>query len=425
MCAKTTTSVERSPGGGAGGGRRRPWVGRLTFAVTLLVAAGCANMTHQERRDQAQRHWEQVRAEVKLQLATQQFEGAEIDAAITTVREALGLNPMATESYLLLARALLEKGDLGEAGRVLVAAEELGLESADLTYTRGVVAERSRDLEQALAFYRRARQQDPSQIDYLVAEAECLVAVERPEEARELVRACMDEFDRDGTLDTLAAEISLVLGDREAAAAAFRRALPLVGDDRLVAEEYGLLLAGMGRFAEAVAVLQPLVDAAGQAGDEIPGAVVRGLAQSYLESGHTELPGELLSGWLRRHPHDAAAWFLQARAAMASDDEVLARRCTAAVQRLAPGRAQTYLLCGYVRWRQGDPADALKLLERSLVLEPNDVLLHCLIGQVLVEANEIERARRHWRRALQIDPDARWARGGLKELDGGLKDRAH
>ncbi|MCH7871686.1 MAG: SBBP repeat-containing protein, partial [Planctomycetes bacterium] len=57
---------------------------------------------------------------------------------------------MAAESYLLLSRVLLEKNHLGEAGRTLTAAREMDLESADLTYTRGVVAERSGDLAAAL-----------------------------------------------------------------------------------------------------------------------------------------------------------------------------------------------------------------------------------------------------------------------------------
>ncbi len=389
----------------------------LIAAGVLVIASGCATQTHQQRRDQAESHWNQVRAKIKWQLATQQFESGEPDDAITTVREALGLDPMAAESYLLLSRALLEKNRLGEAGRTLSAAREMKLDSAELTYTRGVVAERSGDLPSALRFYRQAGRQDPSQMDSVVAEAECLVASGRPEEARELVRDSIDRFDRDGTLDALEAEISLVLRDELAAAAAFRRAVSMVPDDPLVAQEFGLLLVRMGRFAEAVGVLQPLEDAARQKSTELPGAVVRGLARSYLELGHIEAQGDLLSGWLKEHPNDVAAWLLQARAAMTRKDDALAHRCAAAVRRLAPDSPQASLLCGYLRWRQGDRAEALNLLERSLAMEPDDVLLHCLIGQVLAESNHHERARQHWRRALQIDPQAAWARNALAQLD--------
>jgi tetratricopeptide (TPR) repeat protein len=384
-------------------------------AITVAALAGCEMTTHQQRRDQAQRHWCHVRAQVKHQLATQQFEAGELEAAIATAREVIGLDPEATDSYLLLARALLEKGDMGEARRTLQVAEGMRLDSPDLAYTRGVVAERAGDLSEALEFYTQARRQDPSQIDYLVAQAECLVAVGRPEEARGLVRESMDQFDRTGTLDVLEAEISLALDDWEAAADAFRRAMPLVSEDPLVTGTYGLLLVRMGRFAEAVAVLRPVLDAAD---DEPSGAVMRGLAQSYVELGRHESAIDLLDQWTRENPEDSAAWFLQTRAAIAQGDEALARRCAAAVRRLAPGDAQTYLLSGYVCWRQGEIDSALDLFERALALTADDVLLHCLMGQVLTDANEIHRARQHWRRALQIDPDSRWARNGLKRLDG-------
>ena len=391
----------------------------MLAAAALLMAAGCETTPHQQHRDQAQRHWNQVRAKIKCQLATQQFESGAVDAAIATVRESLGLDPMAPESHLLLARALMEAGNVAEAGRTLAAARAMDLQSAPMTYAAGVVAERALDLDQALAFYQQACQQDPDQMDYVVAQVECLVAVGRPEEALEIVRESIERFDRDGTLDVLEAEVSLVLGDDRAAARAFRRSLPLIGNDPLVVEEYGLLLARMERFGEAVAVLQPLAETLAGTGQEPSGSVVHALAQSYIEVGHLEASGDLLADRLRKHPNDTEAWFLQGRVALAGGDLALAERCANAVRRQAPRGARTYLLCGYVRWRQGDASGALEALERSLSLQPHDVLLHCLMGQVLVEADQGERAKRHWLRALQIDPRSRWARNGLSELEAG------
>ena len=61
----------------------------------------------------------------------------------------------------------------------------------------------------------------------------------------------------------LLAEICLVIGDREAAIVAFRRALPITNDDPLIAETFGALLVETNRFAEAVRVLQPVVGPVG------------------------------------------------------------------------------------------------------------------------------------------------------------------
>ncbi|MHC4092522.1 MAG: tetratricopeptide repeat protein, partial [Planctomycetota bacterium] len=351
---------------------------------------GCQITAHKRQREEAQKHWSQVRASVKHQLATQQAEAGQIEAAISTVREALGLDPTALESYLLLSRALLEKGDLQAARRALVAAETVYAEMspelqdrdpvvwADLYYLRGVIAERSRQHADALNCYTRARQLGPDQKDFLVAQAECLVALGRPEEARQQIWQSIDHFECDGTLETLVAEISLVLGDQDSAVAAFQRAMPLVGEDDLVAEEYGLLLFRMGRLAEAISVLQPLWE---RTGTDASGSVVRTLAECFLDVGRSGMADDLLDKWLNKHPNDVLGWMLGVRAAAARGDEVMTRRCADVVRRLAPQDPRAYLVHGYVCWRFGDLDGAVASLERSLALDPDDALAHCLMGQ--------------------------------------------
>jgi Tfp pilus assembly protein PilF len=279
---------------------------------------------------------------------------------------------------------------------------------------RGVMLERSRQVSSALQSYERARQLDPAEKDYLVAEAECLVALGRTEEARQRVLEAIDDFERDGTLDTLVAEISMLLGQDEDAAAAFRRAMPLLGENDLVAEEFGLLLVRMDRFAEAVSVLQPLFE---RAGDETPGLVVRALARSHLELGRADTAEQILRDRLRKRPEDGEAWLLRAEAAIGCRDIAAAERHIEAALRLAPGDQQAHLLHGYVAWRQGALAEAAASLRKSLELDPDNVLAHCLMGQALVDAGHISQAREHWRRALQIDPGSHWAKAGLDALE--------
>jgi len=398
-----------------GGGNPGKAPARLTAGLVLacLLAPGCDQLTHRQQQQQAEQHWNEVRAQVKHQLAAQQLQAGQVEDSVTTAQDALGLNPASVESYLLLCRALLEKGDLAAARRVLDTAEQMGVESAELAYMRGVIAERSRRLSDALEHYQRARALDPTDRDYLMAVAECLVALGSPEQARDRVLEAVDQFDRDGTLDTLVAEISMLLGDDEAAAAAFRRAMPLLGEHDLIAEEYGLLLVRMGRLTEAVSVLQPLAERRGR---EVSGLVTRGLARCYLELGHAELADTILGRRLRQCPEDATAWLLRARVAVARGDLPLIHRCAAEARRLAPGHPETHILHGYVCWRQGRLEEALRSLERSLQVSPDDVLAHCLIGQVLAEAGDARTAGAHWRRALQINPRSRWASAALNRL---------
>ena len=376
----------------------------------LAAAAGCETTTHRQHCDQAQGRWNRVRARVKRQLATQQFEAGHTREAVASAEEALGLDPADAETYVLLIRALLEAGDLSAAERALKAAEAMDLDSPELTYLRGVLAERSQRLSSALEHYRRAQQLDPSQMDYLVAEAECLVALHRPEEARRRVLESLDRFDRDGTLDTLLAEISLMLGDDRTAVAALRRAMPLVGADPLVAEEFGLVLVRLGRFAEALSVLKPLIE--DRSGPGSSGAAVRAAAQCYLELGRPDEAATLMGQWLRDHPEDGPAWLLQARAALARGDLLTARRAAETAARTAPRAAEAHLLHGYVCWRQGRRDQAQASLERALRLQPDDALAHYLAARVLAENGKTDRARQHWDRAVQLDPQCTPARNG-------------
>ncbi len=391
------------------------------LSVLLGASGGCQTTTHQANREQAQDRWSQVRAKVKHQLATQQYNAGHTTSAIKTANESLSLNPTDVETYVLLVRAFIESGDLPAAERAIRAAEGMGLDSAELAYLRGVLAERSRKLSSALDAYRRALRLDPTKVEYLVAEVECLVALQFLEEARRRVLDSLDDYDRDGTLDTLLAEVSLALGDDGAAAAAFQQAAPLVGADDLVAEEHGLALVRVGRFAEALAILKPLAEA--RADRELSGAAVRGVARCYLHLDKTDLADALLEDWLRGHPEDGASWLLKAKGALARGDLLAARQSADAAISLAPQGTETHLILGYACWRQGDFEHARTALEEALRLDPRDAAVHCLIGQVLADAGRLDEARDHLLESLELDPQSAWARDSLARLDSPASGR--
>ncbi len=350
------------------------------FWLCCLALAGCQSTPHHQQREQAQENWSRVRAQVKRQLAVQQYEGGHADSAALTAEEALGLDPKDPETYVVLIRALLESGDLPAAERALKAAEAQGVDSAELAYVRGVVAERTRRFSDALDHYRRARRLDATQLDYVVAEAECLVMLRRVEEARDLVLEAQDDFERDGTLDVLLGEISLVMGDDKRAGEAFRRAMPLIGPHGLPAEDFGLALLRLGYYAEALSVLQPLIERTPPV--ERSGAVVRGAARCYLEVNRPAEAAELIRGWLHEHPEDGSAWLLQARAALLAGEELTACRSAEMAVRLAPRVPEAHLLYAFACLRIGRVAQARAALDAALSLSPDDPLARELMAQV-------------------------------------------
>ena len=178
---------------------------------------------------------------------------------------------------------------------------------AEIDYTLGVIAERTEQWEAALDHYRRARLQDASVADYVVAEAECLAVGGRLEEAISLVSANIQRFDSDGTLETLLAEICLLAGDIETARDGLSLAIERSGcrpgrteghgGCATLIEQYGRLLSETGRNAEAVALLHPYVEARSDA----PSSVVTALCAAYLETGRTTEATRLLREEVKRH----------------------------------------------------------------------------------------------------------------------------
>jgi Tfp pilus assembly protein PilF len=388
-------------------GRARP----LGLLLLGGLAAGCA--THAQSRAQAETRWNDVRARIKLQLAKQQFENGQVDAAATTVTEAVAAEPTLTDGHLLLAQCYLEQGKFAAAGQAVTDAEGCDPQSAEAAYMRGLLAERADQIDVAVEHYRRARMRQSNMVDYVVSEAECLAALGRTDEALKLVNENLGRVDSDGTLEALAAQLALLEGDPEAAVRNLRLAIERAGCvtasaprstscDALI-EQCGRLLSETGRHAEAVALLGPYVAARPDA----PASVIQPLAAGYLALERFDEAKHLLRDDVRRHADQAPSWMLLAQAAMRSDDWMTARRCAERLRQLAPQSPEVLLLQGFVCWKQNDRPAATAALQRVLAQNPDDALAHGLLGRLLDDVDQAAAAE-HYRRAAQLDPQTAW-----------------
>ncbi len=405
-------------------GSTSPLVRAAVIAGLLLAVPHAGCVSHSQRRVEAERRWNHVRAQMKYELASQQLQRGRIETAIETVNEAIAADPSSADMFLLLARCHLEKGELVSAQKAAEQARRRAPEAADVDYTLGVIAERGDDLGPALAHYHRARTRDQADADYLVAEAECLTALGRLDEAIALMSANMRHFDSDGTLEMLLGRLCLLAGDKKEALRNLGLAVQRSGcepanvEDRggcmVLIEEYGRLLSHMGRDTEAVALLGPYTEAQPDA----PPSVVAALCASYLETGRASRARDLLREHVAKHPRNVRCWMLLARASVMTNDWITARRCADQLENLMPETGQAHLLRGYVCWKQGDLQTAIESLQEALASEPNDALAHCLAGQL---SEDIGRppavARAHYERALKLDPQLAWAKHMLDSYE--------
>ncbi len=381
---------------------RRSAILRRLFVATLGgVICGCQTPSHTQAKQQAEKRWHEVRGRVKFQLAKQQYDGGLFDEAAQTLSEAIALDPMRVEAYVLLARAYLEKSKFASAQQAIDAAKRIGLESADLHYTQGVLLEQRDELDAALAEYDQARILNPADVDVLVARIECLVAAGRAEEALEIAEKNVDRFDASATLSAIAGHLALSLGEEERAVQHFQRASIDARGDPVISAELGLLLARLGRCSQAVPLLAEIVS------DAVTtiGIQRRALAACHLTLGDPTAAKGVLLGYAADHPTDVTAQVLLAQACLETDDQPTAARALELAAERAPNDPNVLLTRAALHWRRTEYPVAAELLYTLLETDPEHADAYRLLAQVLRDQNQPDDAESCLRRAAAFSTD--------------------
>ncbi len=348
---------------------------RRTLLIGLCSAAaltsGCAHLTHKQHAEQAQRSWDQIRAQVKLQLATQLFDTGHAIEAARACEETLALDPSSAGAYALLARARLELGDVSGATTILRLAIAADVTTAELTYLQGVVLEQRGNFTDALTHYEKACADGPSELDHWLAYAECLVAAGRENEALIVILQQMDAVDRNGAMALLGARVAELTGDGATSDRLYRRAAQ-ESQSPATLVEYGLSLVSRQRFAEGRVVLEPLL--VGNLEGRPEGAIRRAVAQCHLALADPRLAMTTLGDYVRLHGEDLGAQLLYAAAALQVDNFHVALQGAHTVLARRPHDPEALLIIATVHQKLGQTEAALKALDRLLLERPSDDL---------------------------------------------------
>ena len=383
----------------------RPMTRWWWLIAPLLGLAGCSTLAPTDSKGEAQTRWNGVRGQIKYQMAAESFAAGRLDKAESQLQEAVGLDPEASEPYLLLARLRLERGETAAAADAVEQAVRNGGDGHETDYFNGVIAQRYGRFAIALEWYQRASDRAPNYAHYLAATAEMLVALDQAAEALRLVRSRWTDFEQNAQLRSLAGEIYLLLGRYEDAAIAFRSASYLTPGDRVLQYQLGTALAMSRHYGEARKVLAGAVGASGPA----PASALMALSRCELALGRPAAAKTVLRRLLDQDPRHARGWSWLARTSLQMDDLMTARRAAKRAVELESDHPDHALLLGYVCWRQEDYVTAITWLERVLQAKPDEPLALCLLGQCREALDDPEAARRCYQRALKMNPRFTWA----------------
>ncbi|UCD27950.1 MAG: tetratricopeptide repeat protein [Planctomycetota bacterium] len=384
--------------------KSKAWI--VWFAAALIGLVSCSELNRPLAKQESRQRWKDVQGRLKYQLAVENYDLGYFDQAEKYLEESIGLAPTLSDSYILLAKLSLEKGELAYASNALDKALRNGNDSAELYYLNAIIAERYTRYADALSWYRGAAERDPLNAHYIAATAETLVALNRPAEALELVLAKWTDFENNATLRSLAGGIYVMLGRYEEAANAYRAAVQIAPDDVTLKSQLGLALTISEGYQEALPILKSVANDV----ENVPVSLLTALGRCHLELGEAENAKVVFRRTVEIDNSHPRSWSLLARAALASDDLLTARQATDRAVQLDMNNGEYVLLLGYICWRQQDYLTAVQCLTQVLENNPNELMALYIMADSHRALGDAKAADKCYQRALRVNPQCEWAK---------------
>lgn len=434
---------------------RSNWM-RAAIAVSLpALAHGCSAFdtpffrmhASNTAKEDARRHWDDLRGNARLQLAQRHLEAGRLDDAERELNAALATTSGGMPAYILAARIHLERGQLAEAREAIAAARTRG-DDAELDYLEGVLEQRYGNMDAALLAYTHASDKAPLSPDYVLARAEMLVTLGRPRIALDLISGRMRDFDRNVPMRSLGARIARTLELKEAAIKYSSEAARLSENDPATVALWGNTLVWAGEYEDAVDALQPLartlvahradVDS-GELDDEGRRAVedfekdgtsrssseseqnwargvIHDLARACVAGNRHDVAVSILTTWSAEHPRDLLTAVCVARAALAVKDTELAATSLRRAHAADAQSPESLLLLAYAEFKLERYAVAAESARAAIEMDQRMTSGFCLLGRAEQARGRLAEARAAYERALAIDPDSRAAAELLRRL---------
>ena len=348
-------------------------------SIALLVA--CGTPKSQQVRNEARDRYDRANAQVVYDQALQSFHAGQFEEALSHIDRAISRFPKDGSYPLLRGRILLEMKRVDLARESFAKAIELAPEAAEPHYYMGIVLQRWNELDKAAEEYAKASQLAPSQLQYVAAECETLVAAGKLDEATARLDAVSKTFEFSPVLDRVRADLAGQCGDMEGRArwldAARLRTEPAKAGP--LAEEIALCRFEQGRWAECIQALddEALTTVTGTRPD-----LVRMRARCLLMLDRARDARDVMLGLREQIDADGRNAAILGLAAMRIGDVNRMSEAGRILTQCQPGRCDGWLLLGVAAMERGDRAEATRLLREAAAREPSRELPRRLLAQI-------------------------------------------
>lgn len=381
---------------------------RRTFAIALIGLSslvGCAGSQsaskQQTPKDAAVEQWNRTRSQVLLGLASDQYKTGNYDKSRQTVVEALKMNPKNADLWVLSAKLHIEKGQLESAEKDLQEAIFSAPEAGEPHYLLGVVNQRWQRLDNALSEYTLASDKAPTEVAYVLARVEMLVALDRSKEALSLLQEKLSFFENNAVLRDAAGQLHMQQKQYGKAVEMYRAASLLATDDIALRERLAKALFFNEQHREASDLINRLLRDERNAERADLHAL---LGEAALGCDRPSEARAAFETAAQINPTSVQAWQGIAKVAMNINDQKRAEMAIRRAIAIDPADAQSHLLMGYLRMKQKKLPEAMTAFRKAAAIDQSDAVALCMTGYALEQSGDHQQAMEYYGKALRIKP---------------------
>ncbi len=345
----------------------------IFIAASLVMAlTACATPHSKQVREDAHDRYDRANAQVVFDQANQSFHAGQFETALGHIDKAIARYPKDGSYEVMRGRILLEMKRTDMAREAFVKAAKLSPTSADPHYYMGIVLQRWNDLDKAAAEYAKAFELAPSQLQYVSAECETLIAAGRLNDAEKKLLAVQKKFEFSPVLDRIHADLAGQRGDlkeRERWLTAARLRTEPAKAQQLM-EEIAVTRFEQGNW---VGCIDALEDEALK--DFVKSSeLVRLRARCLLMMGRARDARDLMLSLRTQTDGDGRNASVLGLAAMRIGDSARMIDAGHILTQAKPDSADGWVLLGVAAIQKGDRAEAIRFLSEANKREPDKKL---------------------------------------------------
>ena len=248
----------------------------------------------------------------------------------------------------------------------------------------------------------------------MLAAAEMLVEMRRPDDALNMLQAKSDYFEHSPEIRDAIGQLLVGKGQYEAAIASLRQASMLATDDLSIKEHLGLALYFNKQYRDSADLLSRLVS------DEKYKQRVDlflALGECYEQTGRLDDAKASFETATQVSPGTPEAWVSLAKVSLEKNDLRRAEMSLHRAVTLDPGSGESQLLLGYIRLRQNKLEEALPFFKKASELNQGDTVSLCMVGYVYEKSGKTDLAVQCYAQALKLNPGDAMATKLMASLD--------